>query len=704
MLLWEWLIPLQQITDTGNISIFVLFIALSLLLTFFRIKWYYTAIVQVLYIFFVIGTLFYQDLSPLVWLPQWAGEAGYNIGVIQNSSWMDITSSFRTFLFFILLWLLVYLLHYWMVYQKRMTFFFIMTLIYITVVDTFTAYDAKWAIVRVLTAGFLLLGLLSFERLKVNEKVKGKAAAKWMLPLIAITVIAAGIGFLAPKSPPQWPDPIPFLKAAANLDDSVSLAAVKKIGYGTNDQSLGGPFMNDSTPVFQSFVENRHYWRVETKDVYTGKGWEISKKDQPKETMPIGDFQQKWFENSVKTEEAEESVVISPTYSYSHLIYPLGLTSVETDEANQLDFSPVNEMLTPAAGGKSVKLSRYTLKYDYPTYNISKLSKGKAAEGLPKNFVDRYTQLPRSTPARVKELAATITEGINNDYDKAKAIEQFLGSADFSYNTKEVAIPARNQDYVDQFLFDTKQGYCDNFSTSMVVLLREAGIPARWVKGYNEGDYQGTNDAGKMEYTVTNNSAHSWVEVFFAGTGWVQFEPTKGFSNPSSFQYEEENEAAVSAGAAAQTPSQVIPKPEKPEEPQSDSSAAAGGKGGFSFGRFEIYAGLGIILAAAAVIYFSRRKWMPRFLILKYRGRKDDDVFFQAYGALLKQLALSGFKRDSHQTLREFAKEVDRSHNSLNMLHLTSSYERALYRRDHAGEEWRKSAELWENLIKNTSS
>ena len=54
---------------------------------------------------------------------------------------------------------------------------------------------------------------------------------------------------------------------------------------------------------------------------------------------------------------------------------------------------------------------------------------------------------------------------------------------------QNVAVPGENEDYVDQFLFDTKRGYCDNFSTSMAVLLRTLGIPTRWVKGYTGGEF-----------------------------------------------------------------------------------------------------------------------------------------------------------------------------------------------------------------------
>ena len=65
----------------------------------------------------------------------------------------------------------------------------------------------------------------------------------------------------------------------------------------------------------------------------------------------------------------------------------------------------------------------------------------------------------------------------------------------------------------------------------MVAMTRSLGIPARWVKGYTEGTFSKQVDKDYQLFEVTNDNAHSWVEVFFPGVGWVPFEPTVGFSN-----------------------------------------------------------------------------------------------------------------------------------------------------------------------------
>ena len=75
---------------------------------------------------------------------------------------------------------------------------------------------------------------------------------------------------------------------------------------------------------------------------------------------------------------------------------------------------------------------------------------------------------------------------------------------------------------MDYFLFEEKQGYCDYYSSAMVVMLRAVGVPARYVRGYSQG--QKTDGV----YHVLKSDGHAWPEAFFPGYGWVEFEPTSG--------------------------------------------------------------------------------------------------------------------------------------------------------------------------------
>ncbi|UCG24671.1 MAG: transglutaminase domain-containing protein, partial [Chloroflexota bacterium] len=101
------------------------------------------------------------------------------------------------------------------------------------------------------------------------------------------------------------------------------------------------------------------------------------------------------------------------------------------------------------------------------------------------------------------------------------AIEAYLRQ--FPY-TLDLPAPPTDREIADYFLFELQRGYCDYYATSMVVLARAAGLPARLVTGYIGGAF----DEEERRYTVTADLAHSWPEIYFPDYGWIPFEPTGG--------------------------------------------------------------------------------------------------------------------------------------------------------------------------------
>ena len=132
---------------------------------------------------------------------------------------------------------------------------------------------------------------------------------------------------------------------------------------------------------------------------------------------------------------------------------------------------------------------------------------------------ERYSQLPKDLPIRVKELAYDITKDQDSNYDKLKAIETYL--IDYTYSYTPGKVP-EGSDFVDYFLFDNKRGYCTSFATAMAVLGRCIGIPTRYVEGYVV-DY---NEKSEQGFIVRNTNAHAWAEAYFEGVGWIPFEAT----------------------------------------------------------------------------------------------------------------------------------------------------------------------------------
>jgi transglutaminase-like putative cysteine protease len=134
----------------------------------------------------------------------------------------------------------------------------------------------------------------------------------------------------------------------------------------------------------------------------------------------------------------------------------------------------------------------------------------------------RYLALPGSLPTRVVELAHGWTDELPGPEAKARRIEEHL-RRDYTYDLRS---PSQGKSQpVDHFLFESKRGHCEFFSTAMAVMLRAVGIPSRNITGFVGGTW---NRFGRY-YSVREGDAHSWVEAYIDSTahpGWRTFDPT----------------------------------------------------------------------------------------------------------------------------------------------------------------------------------
>jgi hypothetical protein len=131
----------------------------------------------------------------------------------------------------------------------------------------------------------------------------------------------------------------------------------------------------------------------------------------------------------------------------------------------------------------------------------------------------RYLTLPQKLPERVGRLAQDWTRSAHSPREMADLIERRLRTG-YKYDLDSPSGAAKNP--LDHFLFESKRGHCEFYSTAMAILLRSIGIPTRNVTGFVGGTY---NRFGRF-YAVRQGDAHSWVEVYLDGSGWTLFDPT----------------------------------------------------------------------------------------------------------------------------------------------------------------------------------
>ena len=185
-------------------------------------------------------------------------------------------------------------------------------------------------------------------------------------------------------------------------------------------------------------------------------------------------------------------------------------------------------LVTTDAGGAVYDLdidhpiNRYEAESQLPVIDSEEL---RLATNTAAADLDKYLELP-PLDRRIAKLAEEITAQAPSNYDKAVALEQYL-STHFGYTLQlPRTLP---QDPLANFLFVRKTGHCEYFASSMAVMLRSLRIPSRMVTGFHGGEF---NDL-TGQYVVRASDAHSWVEAYFPGSGWISFDPTPAGSLPT---------------------------------------------------------------------------------------------------------------------------------------------------------------------------
>ena len=279
------------------------------------------------------------------------------------------------------------------------------------------------------------------------------------------------------------------------------------------DISAPGRCVLSNEIVFYLQCDRPIYARGRVFDTFDGRTWENHNAEKEKVYSDYGDFT---FE---KDERAE------------------GVQQVYTVKANlpaivYAAYRPLALQFSGSVLEKDDDLSLGIPRYLERGTTYSVVSEISELDGRPfggrencRNR-ERHLQLPESLPDGIKELAASVTQGADDDYSRAKLIEQYLRE-NYEY-TQSTFFETWEDGSLSRFLFDRKKGHCEYFATSMAILLRTLGIPSRLTTGFVANRYNPVTGY----YEVKKLDGHAWVEAYIDEHGWVAFEPTPGFYLP----------------------------------------------------------------------------------------------------------------------------------------------------------------------------
>lgn len=429
--------------------------------------------------------------------------------------------------------------------------------------------------------------------------------------------------------------------------------------------TLSGPRSLSDRIVMDVDAPQGHYWRGVTFDTYNGRQWMNADADAI--TLEPGDASilaapyaaRKVITQTLTTYLRGETVLFSA---------PQPLRATQPVRADVFYLSPAEAAgalfgVQNAGSARPVEIARMRTRQPFKegdSYQVASAittadveSLRQASTNYPSYVRERYLQLPDTLPERVRTLANQITQGNDNNYDRAMAIQDYL-RREIAYNEK-IAAPPEGADGVDYVLFESKEGYCDYYASAMAVMARSLGIPARIVAGYAQGEFE--PELGI--YRVREANAHSWVEVFFPGLGWIEFEPTA--AQPSIVRPQpadndlQDDESALLAEQNQQERENLLEQEEKFGEADEAVGDFIGGLGSPlaslpSAGRFGIVVlALGVVAAVVYGIYRLRQRRQVREV------RVDPELSLRLYERLDRWATWVGLGRKPSQTPFEHA-------------------------------------------------
>lgn len=375
-------------------------------------------------------------------------------------------------------------------------------------------------------AAFLLMAVVTFV---LMEMYRGQTAASvaagvgedgvieqrlpWTLAgagtilLVIILVCAAGIFFLLPR-------------VSSGYLSSLQVGNDISTGFGTSVR-LGriGEIQQSSSVVMHIKVDGDTTGTRElrlrgvTLGTFDGRIWSNRLGQIVVPRSIAGDF--------TLVRRAAAGQDIGPTVRYHVFAEPTG-TNVFFLAEHPLSLSGNYRMVAVDSSGAAFNMDR---ERQVTAYDATSLDGGFAAAdrravsaALPPQLVSMYLAIPSLDP-RISQLAHDITATATTDEQRAGALESYL-SRTYGYTLQ---LPETEpDDPLANFLFERKRGHCEYFASSMTVMLRALGIPARMVNGFHGGEF---NDVSG-EYIIRAREAHSWVEAYIAGRGWVTYDPT----------------------------------------------------------------------------------------------------------------------------------------------------------------------------------
>ena len=413
-------------------------------------------------------------------------------------------------------------------------------------------------------------------------------------------------------------------------------------------------------------AEEGAYWRVVALDSFDGSAWTMSDPSlEDAVSYPTPALLPATFPVEAGVLVQRFEVLTDLSDRWVAMAYPAESLTLPVDGVRYDEVLGVAQAPEPLEEGDGYSVTSRRIQ---PTpKQLDAVTFGPSDEWGP------WTVLPDDLPPSVGALARAWTGGEPTPYRQVLAIQQELHDPSFRYD--QTVEPEADSQALVRFLTETKAGFCQQFSTAMAVLVRELGYPARVAIGYRQGE---PRDDG---FLVSTDDAHSWVEVYFPGYGWLPFEPTPGRSNPlgepgtylNPRVPTSDGPTGPAGGQDALPDGDARGLPPKirqvefgtdirggggplPEIPNPVPLPAATDEGGYTIPyRLLLELLLGALIVVALVVPLV--KWIWRYRML-HRRREPREAVLAAYRVFDGEAADLGLARREGETLVEYGARI----------------------------------------------
>ena len=323
--------------------------------------------------------------------------------------------------------------------------------------------------------------------------------------------------------------------------------------------------------------DERQYWRLTSLDEFDGDAWR-ARSQYEDVSGPLAPT----LDPSAASGPRLSQTVMLTGLGNSYLPAAYELRRVVDDGGVAMEYEALSGSLikTRRAALAGPRRFTYAVESALPAIGDPDRLRRSETSMLEEGFLATNTRLPDDVQELVRAEAERITTDARSDYHRALLLQDhFRLDGGFRY---DLEVHAEGIDGLEDFLFDVRAGYCQQFASAYAALARSIGLPTRVAVGFTWGEWQPGRgiDGASVDgvYVVRGRHAHAWPEVHFAGTGWIRFEPTPGRGAPGDFAVTGHvaDQAGPGPDAAAAGADQGLEPAEAPGRPGSAAPDPAG--------------------------------------------------------------------------------------------------------------------------------